>query len=274
MERNSRSGLDDRWLLVSFITVTYNAEHTISRTLESVAAQVMADRGVFEHIIIDGASKDGTLDIVNEYRQRVNYPVTVVSKPDKGLYDAMNKGIDLAKGEYMVFLNAGDKLHSNKVIRKLWMELHPDRIPELPGVVYGDTHIVDDEGRFLRTRKLRPPKKLTWKSFKQGMLVCHQSFYVHRSIVQKYDLQYRFSADFDWCIRCMKEGKRRNMNNVAIMDSSTQYGQSSFYTVTDYLSEGMTTANHKASLKERFNIMCKHYGTLSTILHHLWFLIR
>lgn len=80
-----------------------------------------------------------------------------------------------------------------------------------PAVVYGDTDIVDNEGRFLYHRRLQPPEKLTWKSFRQGMLVCHQSFYARSDIAKanRYDLKYRHSADVKWCIEVMKEADRR-----------------------------------------------------------------
>lgn len=130
-------------------------------------------------------------------------------------------------------------------------------------VIYGDTHIVDGEGHFLRNRRLTPPEHLTWRSFKEGMLVCHQAFYINRQIAQPYDLTYKFSADFDWCIRCMKEGEQRGMVNHYLHEP-----------LADYLAEGMTTANHQASLKERFRIMAKHYGLATTILQHIWFTLR
>jgi len=237
---------------VSIITVTYNAEATIQRTLESVAQQTYLD---IEHLVIDGASKDHTVDIARQFSHAV-----IISEPDKGLYDAMNKGLKRATGDYICFLNAGDKLHSKDTI-KIIME--QAKAPLLPAILYGDTHIVDDAGHFLRNRRLTPPEHLTWRSFKEGMLVCHQAFYVNREIAQTYDLHYRFSADFDWCIRCMKEGERCGMANVYIHEP-----------LADYLSEGMTTANHKASLKERFNIMAKHYGLLPTIFQHIWFIFR
>jgi hypothetical protein len=133
----------------------------------------------------------------------------------------------------------------------------------MPAILYGDTHIVDANGHFLRNRRLTPPEHLTWRSFKEGMLVCHQAFYVNREIALPYDLQYRFSADFDWCIRCMKEGARRGMSNRYVKEP-----------LADYLAEGMTTANHKASLKERFRIMAKHYGCFTAIAQHIWFIFR
>ncbi len=237
---------------ISIITVTYNAEATIERTLESVAMQTYPD---IEHLVIDGASKDRTVEIARRYPHAI-----VVSEPDKGLYDAMNKGLKRATGDYLCFLNAGDKLHSKDTLAHL-IELVSNGSPV--GVLYGDTHIVDAQGNFLRSRRLTPPEHLTWRSFKAGMLVCHQAFYINRQIAQPYDLTYRFSADFDWCIRCMKEGEKRGMKNLYLREP-----------LADYLSEGMTTANQKASLKERFRIMAKHYGLCTTIIQHIWFIFR
>lgn len=237
---------------ISIITVTYNAEATIEHTLESVAQQTYPD---VEHLIMDGASKDRTLEIARRYPHAIVY-----SEPDKGLYDAMNKGLKKATGDYLCFLNAGDKLHSKETLAHIASSI-PDS--SSIGVLYGDTHIVDNEGTFIRNRRLTPPEHLTWQSFKQGMLVCHQAFYINRQIALAYDTTYRFSADFDWCIRCMKEGEKQGMQNLYIQEP-----------IADYLSEGMTTANHKASLKERFRIMAKHYGLLSTIIQHIWFIFR
>lgn len=236
--------------MITLVTVTFNAASTIERTLQSVAQQTYRD---YEHLIIDGASKDNTVEIARKYN------TTIVSEPDKGLYDAMNKGLRLAKGDYVCFLNAGDKLHSADTLAKVAAMAERTKV----GVVYGDTDIVDDEGVKIRRRRLTPPKHLTWKSFREGMLVCHQSFYINRDIAQQYDLSYRFSADFDWCIRCMKKGEKRGMGCRSVNE-----------VLTDYLSEGMTTANHKASLKERFWIMSKHYGFVPTVFQHLWFVIR
>ena len=108
-------------------------------------------------------------------------------------------------------------------------------------------------------RRLAPPEKLTWKSFKQGMLVCHQAFFAKRTIAVDFDLKFRFSADQDWCIRIMKKAK--NLYNTHL-------------TLIQYLDEGMSTRNRRVSLKERFQIMVRHYGWFSTIIHHFWFVIR
>lgn len=245
-------------MLITIVTVTYNAESTLERTLKSVEMQTHSN---VEHIIMDGASKDGTLAIAQAYKERNDdRDIRIVSEPDKGLYDAMNKAIAMAKGEYICFINAGDKLHNPQTLEYI---VHIAQHNPNAGVIYGDTDIVDDSGMKLRDRRLSPPKRLNWRSFKSGMLVCHQAFYAKRSIVPAYDLSYRFSADFDWCVRIMKKAATMSMPLV-----------NSHLTLADYLSEGMTTANHKASLKERFAIMRKHYGLFTTLVQHAWFFVR
>ena len=244
---------------ISIITVTFNAADTIKRTLDSIAAQTCRD---FEHVIIDGGSTDGTMEAVNAYKDgNPGIQVVAVSESDKGLYDAMNKGLKRATGEYVCFLNAGDKFHQPQTLQHIVEKIAASS--SKPAVVYGETDIVDADGRFLRHRRLQAPEKLTWKSFRKGMLVCHQSFYALRTIAPDYDLQYRFSADFDWCVRVMRQAEQDNMMLLNMGE-----------VLTDYLAEGMTTQNHKASLKERFNIMAHHYGWFSTVLMHAWFMIR
>ena len=234
----------------SVITVCYNAEATLEDTIQSVISQTYHH---VEYIIVDGASKDRTMDIVNRYRDRI---AVVVSEPDKGLYDAMNKGIRLATGDYLCFLNAGDSFHEDDTLQQIVHSIHT---LQLPDVLYGETELVDHEGHFLRMRRLQAPEHLTWKSFRQGMLVCHQAFFPRRDLVMPYDLRYRFSADFDWCIKIMKKSKVLHNTHL---------------TLIDYLAEGMTTHNHQASLKERFLIMARHYGWASTVAHHAWFALR
>ena len=236
----------------TIITVTFNAGKSLEKTIQSVISQTYRN---VDYIIVDGKSKDNTLQIADTYKQWIR---CLVSEPDKGLYDAMNKGIRLATGDYLCFLNAGDKFHDNDTLQQMVNSLKDG---ELPDVLYGETAVVGENGNFLHMRRLSTPQELNWKSFKQGMLVCHQAFFAKRelAIQESYSLEYRFSADFDWCIRIMKRAK--HLHNTQL-------------TLIDYLNEGMTTRNHKASLKERFRIMVKHYGWISTVLHHCWFVIR
>ena len=234
--------------VISIITVCYNAQNEIAATLKSVKEQTFKG---YEYIIVDGASKDNTLKVIAESGVA---PTLLISEKDKGIYDAMNKGLALAKGDYLMFLNAGDSLYSPNTLQQI-----ADVAKNNPDVIYGDTAIVDTDRNYLRPRRLRPPKHLTRNSFKNGMLVCHQAFLPKRELAMPYDMQYRFSADFDWCVK--------------ILAKATTYVQIEGY-IVNYLEEGATTRNHVKSLKERFRIMCKHYGLLTTIFKHIWFLFR
>ena len=251
--------------LFTIATVTYNAEATLERTLKSVASQNYAR---IEHLIIDGCSTDHTLSLVQRYveENQARHNIRLVCEPDSGLYDAMNKAILAATGDYIVFLNAGDCLHSTDTISDLAKQTQWTKGGHRhPAILYGDTHIVDGSGNFLRRRRLTPPEQLSTDSFLNGMLVCHQSFYVRTDLAKQelYDLSYRFSADFDWCIRLIRLATRRRLRII-----------NTHLVLTDYLNEGMTTQNHQASLKERFSIMKHHYGWWRTVLRHFWFIIR
>ncbi len=252
-------------VVFSIITCTYNAESVLQRTLDSVLEQTYSH---VEHIIVDGASTDATLDRVEAYKQKSDaedwcHEVRVKSEPDRGLYDAMNKGIQRATGQYVLFLNAGDTFPSADTLELVAESVGEGEEP--PAVLYGDTDVVDDEGRFLRHRRLSPPRRLTWRSFMKGMLVCHQAFYARTDLAKAtpYDLHYRFSADVDWCIRIMRLARRRRlpMRNVGAV-------------VVNFLDGGMTTTNHRASLKERFHVMAHHYGFVPTVIMHAWFVVR
>jgi glycosyltransferase involved in cell wall biosynthesis len=234
----------------SIITVTRNAAAVLEETLQSVIAQ--SYRRV-EYILIDGASTDGTLALAERYREHI---ACLVSEPDGGLYDAMNKGMALATGDYLCFLNAGDTFHSPDTLLLLTHTLHKG---ELPDVIYGETALVDAARHPLRMRRLSAPAVLTWRSFRHGMLVSHQAFFARRTLAMPYDLRYRFSSDFDWCIRVMK--RAHTLHNTHLI-------------LIDYLDEGLTTRNRNRSLRERFRIMAVHYGLPSTLLFHFWFVVR
>jgi len=225
----------------SIITCTYNASEVLQRTLNSVMSQTW---GQIEHIIVDGASKDSTVAMAEAYRRRsaeeeTEHDIIIKSEPDRGLYDAMNKGLQL--------------------------DVNERSDGRLPAVLYGDTNIVDNNGELLRPRRLAPPDNLTWRSFKHGMLVCHQAFYVRTDIAkaEPYNLKYRFSADVDWCIRVMKRAEKEGLPLLRLPE-----------VVVNYLDGGMTNKNHRASLIERFNVMSHHYGLMPTIMMHIWFVAR
>ena len=208
----------------SVVTITYNAAKVLQRTLDSVRNQTY--EGV-EHLIVDGASKDQTLTMAEQYKQQSDasdngHQVIIQSEPDHGIYDAMNKGLTQASGDYVVFLNAGDFFPAVDTLEKIVHQCRLSEYPanERPGVLYGNTDIVDGEGNYLHPRRLQPPAKLTWKSFRNGMLVCHQAFYARTDIAKntQYDTRYRFSADVDWCIRIMRETERMGLSSAPVAD--------------------------------------------------------
>ena len=235
----------------SIITITYNAATTIEPTLQSVLSQTYTN---YEYLLIDGGSKDDT--VAKAKASSIEF-AHIVSEPDNGLYDAMNKGIALATGDYLCFLNAGDAFYAPDTLQTIANAAMAEET--LPDVLYGETAEVDEARNFVRMRRLQAPKELTWQSFKNGMMVCHQAFYAKREIAPMYDLKYRLSADVDWCIKVMKQSKKLVKVNA---------------TVINYLQNGLSLQHHRASLKERFWIMSKHYGFLPTLGRHLWFVIR
>lgn len=236
--------------LFSIITVSYNTASTLPATLASVREQTCR---LYEYILIDGASADDTVKLA--YESGIE-PMTIISEKDKGIYDAMNKGLGIATGDYVIFLNAGDSFHNAHTL-----QLIADAIMDndYPGIVYGQTQIVDSSRKRIGDRHLTAPADLTLDSFKNGMVVCHQAFIVLRKLVDNYDTRYRFSADYEWCIRCLQRSQRNCYIDRILID---------------YLSEGVTTANHRASLLERFRIMSHYFGFFPTLFRHVGFFIR
>lgn len=233
--------------LISVITVVYNGEAHIGRTVESVLCQTYRD---LEYIIIDGKSTDRTMDIIGAYKGIRQ----VVSEPDQGLYDAMNKGLKLATGDYVWFLNAGDQIYSPDTVETMVAELNGD-----PDIIYGGTMIIDEAQNEVGDRRLKPPAQLTWRSFRRGMVVCHQSLLVKRERAPLFNLEYRLSADIDWAIQSAKNAAQIHNSNLVL---------------SRFLEGGLTDNNIKAGLKERFRIMQHYYGLVPTILRHFLFGIR
>lgn len=232
---------------ITVITVVYNAAAVVERTMVSVRDQTWPN---VMHLVIDGASKDGTLDIVHRYTR---HTLTVMSEKDHGIYHAMNKGIAMATDDYVIFMNAGDEFYSNNVLEKMLADAVD------ADLYYGNTMVVDDEGVELGDRRLHPPKVLNWKSLRFGMCVSHQSLLVKRSICVDYDLTYKISADIDWTIRVLKNAKTVVNTNLY---------------VSKFLKGGVSSSRRKEGLKERFWIMTMHYGLFPTIINHVYITFR
>jgi len=228
---------------VSIITVTYNAEQFIERCILNISGQTYLN---IEHIIVDGNSTDRTLSIIKRMKGSIS---GFISEDDSGLYDAMNKGIKIATGDYLWFINADDQIFSDNTLENV-----VNQNPENQDIYFGETMIVDAKGNEIGMRRHATPEVLTYKTLKKGMKVSHQSILVKREIAELYDLKYRFSADYDWVVKALKTSETICNTHLVL---------------SKFNDEGLTKQNMKTGLKERFAIMTKHYGFISTVLHHI-----
>ena len=181
---------------ISVVTVSHNSESTILSTLESVLAQSYAD---YELIIVDGASSDGTMEVVREFEPRFGDKLRYISEPDSGIYDGMNKGIAMASGDVIGFLNRDDYFTNNDILQKVANALICSDVD----AVYGDVHYVRSTNlnrcvRYYSSKRFRP-----WKML-MGWMPAHPSFYCRREIYEKYgqfDANLSLAADFDLMLR-------------------------------------------------------------------------
>jgi glycosyltransferase involved in cell wall biosynthesis len=237
---------------VSIITVVYNGRDQMEKTIISVLDQSYPN---IQFLIFDGGSEDGTVDIIRRYGNRIGF---WKSEPDLGLYDAMNKGIEVASGDYLWFINAGDEIYDRKTLENILGSSEPPA-----DVYYGDTEMIDPGGKSigLRSRVTAHalPESLGWHDMQRGMAVCHQSFIVRRAIAPAYDLSYRYCADIDWIIRCLK-ASRRVVNTHAVLSR--------------FETGGVSKRRHGASLRDRFRVLQRHFGVGRNLVNHLVILSR
>lgn len=238
--------------LLTLITITYNAANYLERTLQSVAAAARLVPGVADHIeyiLVDGASTDATLSIAERYGPILN---RIVSEPDRGLYEAMNKGLSLATGEYVWFLNAGDEINDGQVLSRL---LHA--FESGADVYYSDALFVRENGEAVGLRsQVTPhalPEKIRWRDLALGMKISHQAFIARRELAPPYDIA-NLSADLDWEIQCLK----RSTNTEFLP-----------FVLCRYLTGGLSTQRYRRSLSDRFKVLQKHFGLWPTLWNHL-----
>jgi len=227
---------------LTVITIVYNNVRDIERTMLSVLGQTY---GNIEYIIIDGLSNDGTLQVIGKYKNRIS---KFISEKDKGIYDAMNKGLAIATGDYVIFMNSGDEFYDAGTVTAVFASAND------ADIYYGETEMIDDAGQSLGQRRHKAPAKFTWRGFKYGMSISHQAIYIKRALTEPYDSRYQLSADIDWIIRAAKKAK--------IIVNVNRY-------VAKYLVGGMSKKKHRQSLEERFDIMKRYYGLAPTILNHV-----
>ena len=238
---------------ISIITITFQAETYLQRTLDSVHAQGYRDQ--FEYIIVDGNSRDQTMSIIQNAPIK---PDALISENDQGIYDAMNKGVAKATGEYVMFMNAGDQFASDDTLKTILNHLSKN-----PDVLYSDANFVDLKGNFMGKRSEATPhqlpQNLTWKDFKFGMLICHQAFICKKSIAPFFSLEYQLSSDIDWEIQCLKAA-----NTISYMSEP----------ICNYLMGGASVKNLKKSWLERFQVLSKHFGFIPTLINHIVIIFR
>ena len=181
---------------ISIITATYNSGSTLRDTIESVLSQDYPD---FEHVIVDGGSKDNTVDIIKEYEPKYGGRLKWISEPDKGIYDAMNKGINMASGDVIGILNSDDFFSSDNVISNVAKEITD------VDAIYGDIHFVDHQNlnkpvRYYSSAGFNPGK------MKMGYMPAHPSFYCKKDVFDRvglYDIAFKVAADFEFLLRAI-----------------------------------------------------------------------
>jgi glycosyltransferase involved in cell wall biosynthesis len=194
--------------LITIITVVYNDVNSIEETILTVINQTYKN---IEYIIIDGGSNDGTTDIIKKYEDRISY---WSSEIDKGIYDAMNKGINKSNGEWIIFINAKDSFYSNDILSKINFNLEYD-------VIYGKTNIIYEHGNYILS-----PRSV--KYLLKRMIFCHQSVFVKRRLLLLYpfDLEYQVASDYNLFYTLYTKNHYFKTENICIANFNAEDGLS------------------------------------------------
>jgi len=229
--------------LVSIITVVRNGQAHLEQTIKSVLNQTYNN---IEYIVIDGASSDGTLDIIRGYHDRIDY---WVSEPDKGIYDAMNKGVDLATGGWINFMNAGDRFYQTDTVQRV---MSSDC--GTADLVYGHCQMVYD-----------PDFSLIWKAKEitdlwKGMIFRHQSLFTKTSVCKRlyFSLDYKIGADFAFIFSCYQN--KFKFSNIDLVVSSVSAG-------------GLSDTNIILAWKETRRVVVQYHNTLKVNIYYRWMIL-
>ncbi|MDH3648417.1 MAG: glycosyltransferase [Saprospiraceae bacterium] len=236
---------------ISVITVVFNSRDLLQGTIHSVRDQTLED---LEYVVVDGKSTDGTKELITANLDVID---VWISEPDDGIFDAMNKGLQLASGEFILFLNAGDHLHRPDVLVEVFQ-----KVDDSIDIAYGQTLMVDADRNATGLRSdVTPhllPQNLAWTDLRFGLCVSHQSFIVRRSIAGNY-VENNISADTDWVIECLK--KSRQSINVGII-------------ISEFLIGGFSKQHRLRSWIDRYKMLRKHFGFLPNLFNHLQITVR
>ena len=240
-------------MTITIVTATYNSAKTIRDTFKSVLLQNYTN---YEYIIIDGGSEDGTIDLIREYEPMFGGKMRWISEPDRGIYDAMNKGIRMATGDVVGLLNSDDFFTSNHILRAVAKAFDDDGSLD---AVYGDVHLVHDGNlkrcvRYYSSRLFRRG----WMRF--GFMPAHPSFYCRRSVYERYgtfDLTYKVAADFECLLRL-----------IFIHGIKTRYLPMDFVTMRTGGASTSGMASHKRIMHDH-QLAFKKNGVYSNVLFEL-----
>lgn len=226
---------------ISVVTVCYNSESVIEKTVHSVVNQTFDD---FEYLIIDGASSDRTLEIAEKYRQKTD-KIKIFSEKDKGIYDAMNKGIAHASGDYIVFLNADDVfLHENV------LKLAAEKMNDGKDLYYGDLIFLEKATGKLNNRR---QNNVNYVYLCGGMLF-HPAIFASKKLFEEignFDIQYRIAADYDWILRALVKRK-----------SSCRYLNLPITVFADGEGASSNPKNKELNKNERLSVQKKYFSPL------------
>jgi len=228
--------------LITVITVVLNDHKNISQTIESVINQSFNN---FEYIIIDGGSTDGTLNIINKYNENIDL---LISEPDNGIYDAMNKGINLSYGKYIYFLNSGDRIIRSTCFYDLLSLLRRD-----PDILYGNINLNDSNN----AGKIQNHKSFTRFNLLKKT-ICHQAIFFKKEVfdeIGKFNLEYTIKSDYEWLLRYYFNKDKKNVFQIQ-------------YTIADYLTGGFSFNNEKDK-SEKVKILNLYYSNAEILIYHI-----
>lgn len=248
-EINSNLYISREIMKISIITATYNSGKTVGDTLKSVLAQTYHD---YELLVVDGASKDNTLEVVKNMEPLFEGRMRYISEPDKGIYDAMNKGIRMATGEVIGILNSDDFYTSDDALACIAWTLENEKVD----AVYGDIHYVDDEDlkKCVRYYSSKPFRR--WM-MRFGFMPAHPSFYCRKEVYEKYGAfdaeNYRVAADFENLLRLIFVNKIK-----------THYISKDFVTMRTGGASSSGLESHKRIMRDHLKALKKN-GVYSNI---------
>lgn len=245
--------------LITVITIAYNAFSTIEQTILSVINQTYPH---IEYIIIDGGSNDGTVNIIEKYSNKLSY---WISEPDKGIYDAMNKGIHLAKGRWVNFMNSGDTFYDNMTIEKVINKANWDS-----DIIYGNTNLIYSFGRYIQKGEV-----VTKDNY---MPFCHQSSFSNCDLMKKYgfNIEYKICADKNFFYTAKHNNAKFEYVDVIISNYDAEQGVSANNMIRTKYEKGIIEKRYK-NLTWKINyivyyVTCNIKNNIKKIIPHSIFL--